>query len=202
MQENLFITFEGVGGIGKSTQVNLLYEYMLQRNRSAIKTHEPGGTEFAEKIRDLLLGTKASAISVESELLLFLAARNEHYRHVIEQNRIVICDRYIDSTIAYQGYVRGLDIDFIIDMHESIMMHRFWPDVTFILYVDDDHTSIDELVRRSNSAHRYDNIDFHRKVNSAFQDIGRKYPERCYLINGIDAQQNVHSKIVNILESM
>ena len=136
MEKGLFITFEGPDGSGKSTQLRILAEWLKQQGRQVYLTREPGGTLLAEKIRALLLDKGDEPVSPEAELLLFGASRAQHVRRVIlpflENGGIVLCDRFLDSTTAYQGYARGLDMTFINQLHHFCVCGRM-PDLTFLL---------------------------------------------------------------------
>ncbi|MEI4220315.1 MAG: dTMP kinase, partial [Candidatus Dasytiphilus stammeri] len=133
----MFITFEGIDGSGKTTQSELLANYFKQIHgeNNVVLTREPGGTDFAEKIRGLLLKDNIDPIS---ELLLLISMRHEHMKKLILpallEGKIVICDRFIDSTIAYQGYGLGVDLSLIRDLHKLVEIK--YPDITFILDID------------------------------------------------------------------
>ena len=118
---SLFITFEGIEGCGKTTQIGHLKSLLERKNRPFLLTREPGGTEIGEKIRQILLSSENSGIEPMTELLLYAAARVQHWRKVISpalaQGKIVLCDRFADATTVYQGYARGLDLAWIVELH-------------------------------------------------------------------------------------
>jgi dTMP kinase len=139
-QRSLFITFEGCEGCGKSTHSKLLSQFFSKNNINSVLTREPGGTAAAEKMRALLLDQNLS-LEHSSELLLHFAARIEHVNNVIipslKENNVVICDRFYDSTIAYQHYGHGLNLEVMNQMHK-IFLDNITPDITFLLDISDD----------------------------------------------------------------
>ena len=131
-----FITFEGCEGSGKSTQLRLLSEYLDKLGVDYILTREPGGSEIAEQIRNIILNGKNTAMCDECEALLYAAARVQHLKEKIapalDKGKLVICDRYVDSSLAYQGYARGLGREYIENIN-SLALERFAPDLTVFL---------------------------------------------------------------------
>lgn len=136
MKKGLFITFEGLEGCGKTTQAKKLYRYLIKKGISAVFTKEPGGTPIGQKIRKILLDQKNEGMAYTTEMLLFLASRAENVRLVIlpalEEGKIVISDRFFDSTTAYQGYGRGIDLK-IIHYFNELVVGKAIPDITFFL---------------------------------------------------------------------
>ncbi|QKX03286.1 dTMP kinase [Wolbachia endosymbiont of Litomosoides sigmodontis] len=197
----MFITFEGIDGSGKTTQSELLANYLKQirGENNVILTREPGGTNFAEKIRGILLKNSIDPIS---ELLLLISMRYEHVKKVIlpalKEGKIVICDRFIDSTIAYQGYGLGIDLELIQDLHKLVKIKR--PNVTFILDID-----VQIGLNRAKDKNKYEkmNTSFYYKVQKGFQEIAIKEPDRCSIITEIKAKDNnqVHVEIINKITS-
>jgi dTMP kinase len=193
MQKALFISFEGCEGSGKSTQSKSLYNWLLSKNLKVFLTREPGGTDSAEVIRQILLNKHIKFDGV-SQLLLHFVSRNEHVNEVIrphlEQNYIVICDRYVDSTMAYQGYGSGISLNLIKDLHKSIISNLN-PDLTFILNV-----SLEQCLRRiqkkQNIDDRYENLGqgFHENVAKGFLEIAKENPQRCVLL---DASESIET---------
>jgi dTMP kinase len=192
-QKALFISFEGCEGSGKSTQSKSLYNWLLSKNLKVFLTREPGGTDSAEVIRQILLNKHIKFDGV-SQLLLHFVSRNEHVNEVIrphlEQNYIVICDRYVDSTMAYQGYGSGISLNLIKDLHKSIISNLH-PDLTFILNV-----SLEQCLRRiqkkQNIDDRYENLgqEFHENVAKGFLEIAKENPQRCVLL---DASESIET---------
>jgi dTMP kinase len=193
----VFIVFEGIDGSGKTTQIKLLESFLLKQGIDVLVTREPGGTDFAEEIRNILLQGKFN-ISPKEQLMLIVAARHNHYYQIIlpaiKQNKIVICDRFIHSTIAYQGYGAGIDIDFIKDIH-----NRFdclvEPDITIIL-----DANYDDLKKY------HKNDTFERKNKHFFENVIKGYhtlaneKDNIFLVKrNSDKIYTVHQNIIKIL---
>lgn len=199
----LFITFEGPECSGKSTQAQLLARYLRDAGYRVHVTREPGGTEVAEELRRLVKQVKQTEpLCIEAELFIFCAARAQHMREVImphlEQGGVVLCDRFADSTTAYQGYGRGLDLAFIEVLHQVATCGR-WPDLTFLLDM-----SIDEQFRRGQLrletlgvADRFDDESraFHGKVRQGYQAIAAAEPQRVKVIDGAADRAAIEQQI-------
>lgn len=197
----MFITFEGCEGCGKSTQVKLLYKNLKSRGIDCILTLEPGGTLLGSSIRDLLKIRRDFTISPESELLLFAACRAQLVKEVIRPalaaGRVVICDRFSDSTLVYQGHARGLKFDQIIYIND-IATGGLKPDLTILL----DAQPEVGLGRKHNvESDRFDNesIDFHRKVREGYLQEAAKEPLRWHII---PAQQPVETISQAVLDEV
>jgi len=139
MKKGLFITFEGLEGCGKTTQAKMLFDFLNKQKIPSIYTKEPGGTKIGDKIRKILLDQKNDGMDYKTEMLLFLASRAENVRLIIlpalEEGKVVISDRFYDSTTAYQGYGRGIDLKIIKHLN-SLVVGKAIPDLTFILDID------------------------------------------------------------------
>ncbi len=139
MKKGLFITFEGLEGCGKTTQAKMLFDFLIKQKIPSIYTKEPGGTKIGDKIRKILLDQKNDGMDYKTEMLLFLASRAENVRLIIlpalEEGKIVISDRFYDSTTAYQGCGRGIDLEIIKNLN-SLVVGKAIPDLTFILDID------------------------------------------------------------------
>lgn len=193
----MFITFEGIDGSGKTTQSKLLANHFKQirGENNVVLTREPGGTNFAEKVRGVLLTNNIDSIS---ELLLLTSMRREHMKKLIlpalAEGKIVICDRFIDSTIAYQGYGFGVDLGLIRDLHKLVEIK--YPDITFILDID-----VKVGLNRAKDKNKYEEMDvnFYNKVRKGFQEIAIKEPVRCSVITGIETKNDnhVHNEIID-----
>ena len=192
----LFVTFEGIEGSGKSYQCRKLYNELRNKNLSVILTREPGGTKSAEKIRKVILEDYFASDSKEkfskyTDTLLYLAARNEHVQNIIRpaisKKKIVICDRFIDSTLAYQVFGKGVSKNLVDSIHKFVL-GSIKPDLTFVLKVN-----ISKALRRlkkRKKKNRYDKFskNFYTKVQNAFIKIARKNTRRyCIVDNSEDS---------------
>ena len=178
MEKGLFITFEGIDGCGKSTQIRLLREYLEAKGKDVLLIREPGGTTVGEKIREVLLEKKNDSMDVLTELLLFEAARaqitKEKILPAVDEGKVVICDRFFDSTTAYQGYARGLGTG-ITDSLNLIASSGREPDITFLLDISPE----DALRRREGRGEAEDRLEslglsFQKKVRDGYLDIASK----------------------------
>ena len=203
---NLFITFEGGDGSGKSTQVNLLKDYLDNLNFETIKTREPGGTPSAEILRDLLTTGEVEKWTPMSEALLMWASRYEHLIQVIEpalnSGKNVICDRFYDSTYAYQGVAHNLGID-NMEKLKKIIIGDIEPDVTFVLDIDP-KVGLKRSLDRSNQENRFEsyNIDFHNKIRSAFLEIAKKNKNRCVVVDASLNEQEINNLIITVIDNL
>ena len=203
---NLFITFEGGDGSGKSTQVNLLKDYLDNLNFETIKTREPGGTPSAEILRDLLTTGEVEKWTPMSEALLMWAARYEHLIQVIEpalnSGKNVICDRFYDSTYAYQGVAHNLGID-KMEKLKKIIIGDIEPDITFVLDIDP-KVGLKRSLDRSNQENRFEsyNIDFHNKIRSAFLEIAKKNKNRCVVVDASLNEQEINNLIITVIDNL
>lgn len=198
-----FITFEGCEGSGKSTQLKLLTQYLDQNKKPYLLTREPGGSAIAEQIRTIILDGKNSEMSDECEALLYAAAREQHLKEIVipalEKGLLVLCDRYVDSSLAYQGAARGLGAEYI----ESINMHavkKYPPDLTVFLDIPPE-----AAFKRKHGADKDDRIEqqgleFHNKVYAGYLALAEKYPRICRVDCG-GTKYETHEKIVGLLKS-
>ncbi len=182
-----FITFEGIEGSGKSTQVKLLHQYFLERKIPAILTREPGGSKVAEEIRTLLINGEIDKMDGICEVLLNFAARRDHVEKLIKpalaKGEIVICDRFFDSTIAYQSFGQNVDLSIIKNV-QNAAIGQFAPDITFLIDVEVD-VAFERIKTRADN-NRYEKMDrnFHQKVHQGFLEIAKNNPKRVVLIDG------------------
>ncbi len=199
-----FISLEGIEGSGKSTQVKLLSEYLKIKGYNVLTTEEPGGTKISLKIRDILLAPE-NHMDPMTELLLYSSSRAQLVREVIypalTQNIIVVTDRFFDSTTAYQGYARGIDITILKILHE-IVASDLKPFMTFLLDMD-----VEEGLRRNRGAQKKDRfeletIEFHNRVRKGYLQIAKEEPDRIKVIDASGSAGDVHKKIAGILETL
>jgi dTMP kinase len=180
----MFITFEGIDGSGKSTQLKLLAEYLVNHNKKVITLREPGGTQLAESIRDILLSTK-QVINPIAELLLFEAARSNLIEQIIKPalaaGTYILCDRFIDSTTAYQGYGRGLNLMQVTEVNQ-IATAGLKPDLTFYLKITH-NLAINRFSRRTHDRIESAGEIFFKKVIDGYDILASEEPNRIKIIN-------------------
>jgi dTMP kinase len=185
MDKGIFITIEGMDGSGKSTQIELLKEFLTGQGRKVILTREPGGTRISEKIRDLLLDTENEEMKEETEILLYAASRAQHVREVImpglSDGNIIICDRYYDSSFAYQGYGRVMNLDFI-KAANKFAIESARPDLTLFLDISPDKSK-KRISDRANDRLENEDRSFHKRVYDGFNKLIEDEPERIKRIN-------------------
>lgn len=200
----MFITIEGPEGSGKTTATNRVVEELIKRGYDVVRTREPGGTPIAEQIRNVILDKQNTAMDPRTEALLYAAARRQHLVEKIwpatKEGKLVICDRYIDSSLAYQGGARGLGIQEIIDIN-MFATDNTWPDLTILFDIEPEMG----LARIAKNADREVNrldlekIEFHKKVRETFLLLAKKQPERFIVI---DASKDPDTVFKNTLEAI
>lgn len=197
------ITFEGIEGCGKSTLAKELYEYLKSKNYKVIFTREPGGGKLGEKIREILLSNEFE-IPDYSELFLFLASRYEHTKNVIiprlKEGYIVISDRYMDSTIAYQGYGRKIDLKLLEKLNEIATL-GIKPDLTFLIDLPEE-ISFDRLKDKILDRIESEEIEFYKRVRFGYIEIARNEPLRFIILDGTMELQTLKQKVFEIAENL
>lgn len=203
--KGLFISIEGTDGAGKSTQIELLKKYFIEKGRDVIVTREPGGTPIGEKIREIILDNNNSEMSHITEAMLYAASRAQHVNEKIKpalmQGKIIICDRFIDSSIAYQSAARGISREVIEDINKYAI-DGIMPDIT--LYFD---ITPKEGIKRKKNMHDLDRIekekeDFHKKVYEGYQLLVKMYPERIKRIDASKDIYDVHNQVLKYIDCM
>jgi dTMP kinase len=202
MQKGLFITFEGADGCGKSTQMKLLKEYLLKKGYEIVETREPGGKGLGEKIRDILLNYDGE-VSNRCESFLFLADRAQNIdvivKPAIQQGKIVLCDRHTDSSVAYQGYGRGLNIDEINRLN-NLSTGGLKPDLTYVFDVDIE-TSM-QRVGSEKDRMESSGKEFFNKVRNGYLELAKKEPERIKVIDSTKPIEDVFADVLKELEAV
>ncbi len=197
LSKGLFITFEGGEGTGKSTQAKILYDYFISNNVNTILTREPGGCDEAEEIRNLLVKGSIDKWDGLTEALMHNAARREHVMRVIKpallKNKIVICDRFTDSTIAYQGIGQGVNKKFLTYIIKEVT-ENIIPNITFIFDMDIKNSLIRANKRDNNNRYEKFDINFHKKVRNYFLSL-EKIDKRYTIINASNSIESI-SKII------
>jgi len=205
MKRGKFITLEGGEGVGKTTNLRFIQDYLQQQNISVTVTREPGGTALAEKIRSLLLDTEGESISDTTELLLMFAARAQHIHHVISpalaQGNWVLCDRFTDATYAYQGGGRGLSIDTIAWL-EQLVQGELRPDLTLLL-----DAPIEIGMERAQKRGAFDRfeaekISFFTRVREMYLSRAAQQPERIKVIQAHQSLENVQQDIIKVIQQI
>ena len=192
----MFITLEGPEGSGKTTAVEAAVKKLQEMGYEIVRTREPGGTPISEEIRNVILDKKNTAMDPRTEALLYAASRRQHLVEkvwpAIKEGKIVICDRYLDSSLAYQGGARGLGIDNILNVN-LFATENTWPDLTLLF----DITPEEGLKRIASNASREVNrldlekLDFHHKVRDSFLLLAKRYPERYVVIDASKSREEV-----------
>jgi len=204
----MFITFEGIDGSGKSTQIQLLKEMLEKRNHVVTILREPGGNILSEQIRQLLLDSKEQ-VDPRCELLLFTAARAQLVSSVIrpalEAGKIVICDRYIDSSVAYQGYGRGLSIESIESINDFATAGLI-PDITFIFDLSVDDAAKRAGFRSNDNQTKPDRMErsgdaFFERTKQGYLEIAKKSDRNIFIINANDAMNDIREQVESIVVS-
>lgn len=201
MQKGLFITFEGADGCGKTTQLNLLKEYLEKKHKNVVSTREPGAKGLGEYIRKILLNYDGE-VSNRCESFLFLADRAQNIDVIvnpaIEQGKIVLCDRHTDSTVAYQGYGRGLDIN-EINMLNNLATGGKKPDLTFVFDIDVE-TSMKRVGSEKDRMEKA-GIEFHNRVRNGYLELAKQEPNRIKVIDATKSVEEIHQDVINIINS-
>jgi dTMP kinase len=202
MDKGFFITIEGIEGVGKSTQIELLCSYLKSKNIKHISTREPGGLSVPEAIRAILLHQEMHPLT---ELMLYEAARAEHFQKIIKpainSGITVVCDRFTDSSLSYQGYGRGLDLELIYELN-AIATQNTSPDISFVLDMSVEK-AFERLKSRGSKADRFESLshDFYEKVRKGYRDLSKKEPKRLIIIDAQRGLEEVHSDIVREFEN-
>ena len=202
MMQGLFITFEGPDGCGKTTQMKLLAEYFEKKGKEVVLTREPGGKGLGEKVREILLNYDGE-VSDRCESFLFLADRAQNIDIIVnpavKEGKIVLCDRHIDSTVAYQGYGRGLNID-RINMLNNLATNGKKPDLTLVFDVDVE-TSM-KRVGKEKDRMESAGIDFHNRVRKGYLELAKQEPKRIKVLDATKSIEEIHKDVINILEEV
>lgn len=203
MRKGYFISFEGVDGSGKSTQIKKLHEFFMARGYEVVLTREPGGTDIGEKIREIILDRSNADMAYMTEAMLYAASRAQHVSEVIapavEAGKIVICDRFVDSSMAYQGY--GRQLGDCVEAINRYAVNGCMPDITFLMKVRPDVSS-SRMKDRELDRIEMENLEFYKRVSQGYEKLEREFPER---IIGIDADgtiEDIESEIITHMEKL
>jgi dTMP kinase len=194
----VFVSFEGLDGSGKTTQAELLRARLEAGGEKVVATREPGGTELGERIRDLVL--HGGHVVSWAEALLYAAARAQHVEQVIrpalERGEWVICDRYVDSSVAYQGVGRELGLDVVLDLNLAAV-GGLMPDRTFLLLLDP--TDIPARLRREHDRLERESNDFHARVADGYRELAARFPERTVVLDGTRPAKDLAEEVYGAL---
>ncbi|HWL13488.1 MAG TPA: dTMP kinase [Ureibacillus sp.] len=196
MKSNLFITFEGPEGAGKTTILTRIAERLREQNIDVLATREPGGIEIAEKIREVILNPAHTAMDERTEALLYAAARSQHFFEKVEpamkQGKLVLCDRFIDSSLAYQGYARGIGMEEVLSINEFAIGKRI-PDLTVLFDLNPAVGLARIHAHNERELNRLDveSLSFHEKVREGYHEVVKLYPDRIKVVNADQSVENV-----------
>ncbi|MDD3044060.1 MAG: dTMP kinase [Candidatus Delongbacteria bacterium] len=202
----MLISFEGLDGCGKSTQIDLTSKILESSGKMVKVLREPGGNRICEKIREVLLDRKNSSMSDETEMLLYIASRAQLVREdiasLLDRGFLVILDRYMDSTTAYQGYGRGVDLETISVLNRlATCGGKYVPDLTFFLDIETER-SLSRVTSRGEEINRMESesIEFFDRIRKGFLEISRKDQERVKVINASGSVEEVFGRISEVLK--
>jgi dTMP kinase len=206
----MFISFEGIEGSGKTTQAKHTVRFLQDKGHDCVITREPGGTRIGEKIRAILLDPLSKDMDPLTELLLYTADRaqhiNEYILPLLSEGKMVLCDRYYDATMAYQGFARGLNIGLIEKIHK-LLFENLKPDITLLLDLPPE-IGLERAWKQINNGNRIsketrfeeERLSFHKRVREGYLELARLEPERFRIIDASKDEHEVRVKIINILD--
>lgn len=198
-----FITFEGSEGSGKSTQAALAFEYLKSRKMPVMLLREPGGVKISENIRKLLLDVNNAGMGDECETLLYMAARAQMVKEVLEQqlksSKIILCDRFLDSTIAYQGYGNGIDIK-IIEQIGFFATKGLAPDLTILFDIQPEKGLSRAGLKKDRIESR--SLEYHKRVRNGYLDLSKQYPERIKVIKVDSTKDEIFKRVKPYMDAL
>lgn len=207
----MFITFEGIEGTGKSTQIALLKAHLETLGRSVLVTCEPGGSRIGRELRRVLLSLENRDLCARAELFLYLADRAQHVAQVVrpalEAGQVVLCDRFADSTVAYQAFGRGLDADLLHSLNE-LAVDGTWPDLTILLDIDP-RTGLERAMARNTAEGKTvaegrfeaESLAFHQRVREGYAAWAERFPQRIRLVEARGTPEDIALRIRKLVEA-
>ncbi|MDT9027794.1 MULTISPECIES: dTMP kinase [Rossellomorea] len=204
MSKGLFITVEGPEGAGKSTILTEIFNRLLQDGHEVIQTREPGGISIAEQIREVILNTGNTEMDKRTEALLYAAARRQHLVEkvipALEEGKIVICDRFIDSSLAYQGNARGIGMEEVMNINQFAIEDKM-PDLTLYFDIDPEEGLKRIAKHNGREVNRLDleSVDFHTRVREGYQKLMKQYPDRIQVIDASQSKEAVFGDAYGIV---
>ncbi|MDQ0209151.1 dTMP kinase [Alkalicoccobacillus murimartini] len=206
MNKGSFITFEGGEGAGKTTVIANVEQWFIKAGHDILRTREPGGITIAEKIRTVILDVEHTEMDGRTEALLYAAARRQHLVEkvvpAIEANKVVLCDRFIDSSLAYQGFARGLGIDEVLSIN-SFAIDGHMPDLTIYFDVDPE-VGLSRIQRdQERELNRLDQekLEFHHLVKEGYRQVKSRYPDRIHTVNANESIETVTEEVIRVIQS-
>ncbi len=200
MKKGIFITFEGADGCGKTTQIELIKKYLDENNIENVLTREPGGSDLGLELRKILLHYDKPVSNI-AELFLYLADRAQHTEYTIkpllDEKKVVLCDRYIDSTVAYQGYARKGDINKIIKLND-LVTNSLKPDLTIVFDIDSNVAQ--SRLKGEKDRLEKEGLEFHKALRQGYLELAKNNPERIKVINADDTIENIHKKCIELIK--
>lgn len=200
MKKGIFITFEGADGCGKTTQIELIKKYLDENNIESVLTREPGGSDLGLELRKILLHYDKPVSNI-AELFLYLADRAQHTEYTIkpllDEKKVVLCDRYIDSTVAYQGYARKGDINKIIKLND-LVTNSLKPDLTIVFDIDSNVAQ--SRLKGEKDRLEKEGLEFHKALRQGYLELAKNNPERIKVINADDTIENIHKKCIELIK--
>lgn len=206
MSEGLFITMEGGEGAGKTSMIGRLETMFQQKGRTVVTTREPGGIDIAEQIRNVLLDPNNTAMDERTEALLYAAARRQHLAEkvapALAAGSVVLCDRFIDSSLAYQGFARGLGIESVLAINK-FAIGELMPDLTFYFDLDPEIGLARIRANEQREFNRLDRekLDFHHKVREGYLQIAERFPERIVTVRADGTPDEVYAQLITELDA-
>ncbi|WP_339322851.1 dTMP kinase [Paenibacillus sp. FSL W8-0194] len=203
--KGIFVTLEGGEGSGKTTVIAKLKDYLEKRFVPYIVTREPGGIEIAEKIREIILNPSHTAMDSRTEALLYAAARSQHLAEKVEpalaEGKLVLCDRFVDSSLVYQGYARGIGMDEVWAINQ-FAIHDRMPQLTFYLDIEPEAGLARIAASRDREVNRLDleDLSFHHKVREGYLKLAERFQDRIVVIDASQTVENVEQEIIRSLE--
>ena len=200
----MFITIEGPEGSGKTTAVNTAVKELEKLGYKIVRTREPGGTDISEQIRSIILDKKNTSMDYRTEALLYAASRRQHLVEkvwpAVKEGKVVICDRFLDSSLAYQGGARGLGVDNILNVNMFATEGTF-PDLTLLFDIDPELGLARIAANANREVNRLDleKLNFHQTVRNSFLDLAKRYPDRFVIIDASKGQEEVAKATLNTI---
>ena len=201
----IFITFEGPDGCGKTSVIKLVADKLRNEGFDVVCTREPGGGNVSEQIRKVILDVNNKDMDYTTEALLYAASRSQHLHDVVipslKDNKIVICDRFVDSSYVYQGFARNIGLDLVMNLN-NLVVGEYMPNITILIDLESEKC-MDRINRNNRAKDRLDleSLDFHKKVRNGYLSLAEMFKDRIRIVNGDQTLENVYTDTYKIIES-